>query len=281
MKSWPRHWQPDCGSPLAGACLDSPGTKIATTTNTQQTGPWAPQQQYLTDIFAKAQNLYNTGQPQYYPGSTVSPTTPNTQQSWSDIVNLANSGSPLLGAANAGALNTINGDYLNAGNPYLSALTQSNLDHVQPSVAGQFERSGRFGSNAYSSADSYALANALAPQVFGNYQNERGLQQQATNLAPSLNQANYLAPSMLQQVGSAQQAQGQAQLSDLVNQFNFNQNEPANWLQQYLALVTGNYGKDVVTTDQTAFQTPSLFQQVLNGVSTVSNAAQKVAAAGV
>ena len=203
MRSWPKHWRADNGWISGnGVCFDSGGTKTVSTTNTQQTGPWAPQQQYLTDIFAKAQNLYNAGAPQYYPNSTVTPTAPATQQAWTDIANLANNGSPVLDAANANALNTINGAYLNPGNPYIDAVTQSILGQVQPAVANQFSGSGRYQSTANSPVVAQAISDALAPQLFGNYKNERGLQQQAMGMAPSLTQANYLAPTMLEQAGS-------------------------------------------------------------------------------
>ena len=267
MRSWPKHWRADNGWISGnGVCFDSGGTKTVSTTNTQQTGPWAPQQQYLTDIFAKAQNLYNAGAPQYYPNSTVAPTAPATQQAWTDIANLANNGSPVLDAANANALNTINGAYLNPGNPYIDAVTQSILGQVQPAVANQFSGSGRYQSTANSPVVAQAISDALAPQLFGNYKNERGLQQQAMGMAPSLTQANYLAPTMLEQAGSQQQAQNQAQLTDLVNRFNYNQNEPYNWLQHYLGLVSGPYGSQMVETLQKPIQTPGIFDDVLAAI---------------
>lgn len=74
----------------------SSGGGTSTATTTQQTGPWLPQQSYLRDVFAQAQNLYygaNPGAgpngiqvpdpkttPQYFPGSTVAPLSSETQQ---------------------------------------------------------------------------------------------------------------------------------------------------------------------------------------------------------
>ena len=85
-------------------------------------------------------------------------------------------------------------------------------------------------------------------------------------LVPNLTQANYLAPTMLEQAGSQQQAQNQAQLTDLVNRFNYNQNEPYNWLQHYLGLVNGNYGSQMVETLQKPIQTPGIFDDVLAAI---------------
>jgi hypothetical protein len=52
-----------------------------------------------------------------------------------------------------------------------------------------------------------------------------------------------MAPSgVLSAVGTDQQAMNQAQLTDLVNRWNFNQNAPWNELVQYGQLVTGGFG---------------------------------------
>lgn len=45
-----------------------------TTTSTQNTTPWGPQQPYLEDIFTESQGLYQGTPPQYYPGMTYAPT---------------------------------------------------------------------------------------------------------------------------------------------------------------------------------------------------------------
>lgn len=50
------------------------GSKQAgTTTSTQNTTPWGPQQPYLEDIFSEAQGLYQGQPPIYYEGSTYAP----------------------------------------------------------------------------------------------------------------------------------------------------------------------------------------------------------------
>jgi hypothetical protein len=47
-----------------------------TTTSTQNTTPWAPQQPYLEDIFTESQGLYQGAPPQYYPGTTTAAINP-------------------------------------------------------------------------------------------------------------------------------------------------------------------------------------------------------------
>ncbi len=51
-----------------------------TETTTVRNDPWSGQQPYLQDLFGQAQNLYNQGYgSQYFPGSTVVPFSPDTQ----------------------------------------------------------------------------------------------------------------------------------------------------------------------------------------------------------
>ena len=72
-----------------------------TSTTTQQATPWAAQQPYLRDVFQQAQNLYQQGGQQYYPGDLVAPFAPAQQQAFDLITNRALSGSPqqdVLGA---------------------------------------------------------------------------------------------------------------------------------------------------------------------------------------
>ena len=154
--------------------MGSKNQPAGSTTSTGTSAPWAPQQPYLESIFGNAQNLYNTGGPQYYPSSTYSAFNPEQLNSLSAIENqapytqyqagLANQantalaggstnatnpgitsgvlqglGSTNLGLNNPGVgtlENFSSGDYLNGGaaNPYTQALSQSVLSSVVPSI---------------------------------------------------------------------------------------------------------------------------------------------------
>ena len=50
------------------------------TTTTQKADPWSGQQPYLKFGFNQAQNLYNSGGPQFYPGRTYVPFSGQTEQ---------------------------------------------------------------------------------------------------------------------------------------------------------------------------------------------------------
>lgn len=248
----------------------SSGGGTSTTTTTEQTGPWSPQQPYLLDAFAQARDQYYganpiTGPngiqmpdpnatPQYFPGSTVAPLSPETQQALQLQADRGRAGSPLLSTAQSEAERTLAGDYLSAGNPYLSQLMQSINDTVRQQVDSRFAASSRYGSPAYSEATARALADAVAPYVFQNYTNERTNMARAASNAPALAQADYGDIAALANAGSQRDAQAQAQLQDQINRWNFNQNKDATRLARYLAMIQGNYGS-TGTRSQVA-QTP-------------------------
>lgn len=68
-------------------------------TSTQRTEPWRGQQPYLTDIFQQAGNIYYGGGPQYYPGQTVAPFSPQSQLAMDLQTQMALGGDPTLAGA--------------------------------------------------------------------------------------------------------------------------------------------------------------------------------------
>ena len=71
------------------------GSKVTTT------APWENQQQFLTEGFKRAEDLYQQGMPQYYTGDTLADFDPEQRRSQASILNYARS--PRVGAMQAGA----------------------------------------------------------------------------------------------------------------------------------------------------------------------------------
>jgi len=69
------------------------GSKGSQTT-TQESTPWEGQQPYLKDLFTQAQNMFNAGPQEYYPGQTVAPFSPQTQTGMDMMTERAINGSP-------------------------------------------------------------------------------------------------------------------------------------------------------------------------------------------
>lgn len=100
------------------------------TTSTQKTEPWSGQQPYLNFGFQQAQNLYNTGGPQYYPNRTYVPFSSQTEQGLNMMQNRALQGSPVEQGMQQYVQNAmggwgptgefLRGRFLEQGNPYFT-----------------------------------------------------------------------------------------------------------------------------------------------------------------
>lgn len=80
----------------------------------------------------------------------------------------------------------VNGDYLNAGNPYQSDLDASIRSAVMPSINATFSNAGMAGSTMHQGMLMKGLTEGLAAPRYQSYQAERGNQQQAAGLLPTV-----------------------------------------------------------------------------------------------
>jgi len=247
------------------------GTTTTQSTQNVNMGPWQPQQQYVQNLFGRAENAYQNDPLQAYTGQIVAPLTGAQNQGLNNIINTASNGSPLLGASNNLAQNTLNGQYLNpSSNPYLQdtfnaasdAVTNAYQTATAPQTSSAMEAAGRYGSGAYGqmvNQNQKALGstlNNLAANIYGgNYQNERQNQLNTMNNTGNLMQNAYIDPNMLLQAGGIQQQQQQNVNNANYQQFQQNQMLPWQTIQMYQGLVNGNYGQSgtVNSTQQTPY----------------------------
>lgn len=198
-----------------------------TTTVTQEPAKFiAP---YYTQAASESQNLYNTFRPEYFPGSTFVPFSPESEVSLQAQTARAMQGSPLTASAQDQALKTIRGDYL-TGSPQL----QQELANISGRVNSQFARGGGY----RSSANQEILAREMADAALRNYQTERGFQQQAIGAAPALANQDYADIAALGQVGVAREDLFGRQLQDQMNYFNFMQQRDPQALDEYINRIT-------------------------------------------
>ena len=217
----------------------------STSTSTTSSEPSAFQKPYLQKGMDAATKLYNTPGPNYFPNSTVAGFSPTQNAAFGMGSSLANNGD--LSQAQQANQNILSGNVNN------DAVFNNIKSHVLPAVNSQFESAGRYGSGAQSDALSTGLTNAYAPYAAQQYSD-------ALNRAPMLHNAQWQNVQNLWQQGQQQQMQGQNELGDAVNRFNYNQDLPANKLRQYMGFVGGNYGTN--TTSTTPYNTPSIWGQV-------------------
>lgn len=218
-------------------------------------------------VLPTAQQQFQQGGASYFPGSTVAPFTTEQQAGLQMGANRAMSGSPLNAAAGGYLQNVLGGQYLNAANPNDSALWDSIQNKVLPGVNSQFSMAGRYGSGAHAGALSEGLTNAYAPYAFNQYNQERGLQQQAASMAPGQASTDYQDINALLGYGGMAQQQGQAELGDVVNRYNYYQNLPQQQLQQYANYVYGSpSGMNSTTTGTQPSNQPSGSQQAISAI---------------
>jgi hypothetical protein len=184
----------------------------------------------------------------------------------------------LLGTGASGMANTANGANL-MGNPFLDQtydqaagkLTDNWSTNIMPGIAAQFGQSGGAGTTMHSELATRAggeLGDSLASlgnQIYGgNYQQERDRQVNAqgnlanlganlygtgvnermnlANNAGAIRDAQFGDYDRLGDIGKSFEEQQGKVLEDDINRWNFMQNRDLANLQDYMAMVTGNYG---------------------------------------
>ena len=173
---------------------------------------------YLKFAASEAKNLYQ-GMPQV--PSTLAPEQSLYSQQAIDLAaQRATYGSPLMGAAQAEQLATIQGREVN---PFLAgALDQTNriaadeyLRNIQ-ALQSQASSAGRYGSAAMGqqagqAQDIFArnLQEAAGRLAYQSAEAERGRQVQASQFAPTMASTDYADIQRLLQAGQAQEAYGQ------------------------------------------------------------------------
>jgi hypothetical protein len=181
-----------------------------------QVEPPAYAKPFLEFGLSEAKNLYNSGNPNYYPESTVVGFSPETEMALQGIRDEALDPNSMTSQAQGIVQQNLMGT-----NPLLSAAFKPAIDQV----TSQFAKSGRYGSGA----NQQALASALAPMAYQ-------AQQDALAQAP---QAALMDEKLLTGVGQAKEDLSQAYLQDSINRFNFEQNQPMQNLKDYMAIVGG------------------------------------------
>ena len=217
---------------------------------------------YILTGLEEAKGLYNEGAPDYYPGQTyIDPSSQSTS-----AMGLAEAralgGNPLVPAAQAQQLSTIQGDRLSAGNPYFADMMASSarpavteFNKAINNVTSTASQAGRYGSGAMDQMAGTAssnLANQLTSRAaelgYNNYNAERGRQDQAIASAPQMAQADYTDINQLANVGQTSEGYTRDALQGDINRYEYGVNAPQQQLQSYLSAA---YGAPTGTTSTT------------------------------
>ncbi len=224
-------------------------SKSAGTQTTQQiTEPWQVQSPYLEKGFQRAEELFNSDVPNYYPNQTYVPFANETETALQLAKARATQGNPLLNKSQTYADNVMSGAFLNPStNPYLNNLFNTMSDKVKAGVNSNVSLAGRYGSPAHTGMMTDSLGN-LANQVYAdNYNRERAVMDSMSGRAPALGEMDYNDIAKLQTVGSAREELAERQLGDAMKRFEFEQRKPYEKLREYQASVGGPFGTSTST----------------------------------
>lgn len=222
------------------------------TTTVQNNDPWGPAQPYLKGGLSDLSKWYASDYGrQYFPGSTVVPFNPMTEQALGMTASRAMAGSPLISAAQQQNLATQRGDFLNPNsNPYLSQTFDLAAGKVRGALDSQFNNSGNYGSSMHQGAMAEQMGDLATKMYGGQYDAERNRQIQATLFAPQLAQQDYYDAGRLAAVGDAYQQQAGNYVNDAMQRWNFYQNAPYQRLQNYFGVLNptaSGYGTSTST----------------------------------
>lgn len=195
-----------------------------TETTTQTSAPWKAQQPYLTQGFERASRWVLDDPREFYPFSTVVPFAPETRAAMGRY--------SAFGKRPPDELYGSAGDFVNA------ALTGENdaiFSSFRPQIDSAFAMGGRFGGTARAEALGRGFANAALPYA-----------QLAPQLAGAREAAQLGRIGVTAQVGAQDEAMAARRLGERMQRFDFAQNERQRRLEDYMRLITGNYGSQTI-----------------------------------
>lgn len=229
------------------------------------TVPWKEQIPYMMEFFKRAQERSDIPL-EYYPDSTVAPRQQGNILANQAAVGRAQEGYKTLAAGDESLQDTLSGRYLDPEtNPWLTATTQmaqrrfmEPVAQLQANLDAKFVGSGQRTTNRSAMAAADKLNSRItqglgdiSTSIYGqNYQAERGRMMQANSLVPA--QANAFSTETMstRMAGLDDQSYAQQQLNDMVNRFNFDQQEPDQRLDRFGSRVKqtpdGAYGTRTV-----------------------------------
>lgn len=225
--------------------------------------PWGPQQPYLENMFGYAQNLYNQGPQQFYPGQTW--VDPNQLELLGRTNALGYSTGPQLNQLIGGAQGSLGQALAGGMNPYLEnylrmgsrEIGQNFTEQILPGIQTAAIAQGGLGGSRQGVAE--GLASERASQSMEDFTTRllseaygQGLRQQAEAWRQTPEMANLgLMPSNQQMaLGALYRGDTEQMLGDAYGRWGFEQQAPWNLLNQYQDVVGGQQYGGTATTNQ-------------------------------
>lgn len=234
------------------------GSKQTQTTNqttTQRRSPYSAR--VVNQQLGAAENVYQNrlNSPSFYPGQSVTDFNPYSTQAMEGMASRAQAGSPLVRNAQGVVNDTLQGNYLNAGNPYFASMANRITENVLPSITAQWAGAGRgTGNNQVVEAASQGLGDAIGQLAYQNYGQERANQMAAIGMAPQLAAQDYYDLERLDQVGQVYEGKERERIADAMARWQAGQDQESNALREYMGFtepINQAYGTQVGNTQGT------------------------------
>ena len=212
------------------------GRSTVTNVTDNTPNPWAPAQPYLSGGLSDMSRWYRSGaDTQPFPGNSVAPMNQDTMNALGMVASRAQAGSPLTAAAQQQLQNTASGQYLSPeSNPFLKDNFNLGANRLQSQLNSRFNSSGNINSSA-AQGESANAYNQLAAQMYGGaYNNARDNQIQSAMFAPQMAAQDYADAGQMGNVGRALESQAGQNLTDAMQRYQFQQQQPYNRLMSYL-----------------------------------------------
>lgn len=223
------------------------------TTTTTELPQWA--QPYAQQLLNRGANLSNQNMP-VYTGQRTADMNGMQTAGMNMIQQRAQNGSPVVNAGQQNLTDTLNGTYLNSGNPYLSkaidAASQDvtrNYDAAVNGTDANFARSGAFGGSAWQQAqqgNAHELANTLGNLSTNMHMQDYGQERQnqigAQQTALAYGAQPYMDAQQLMGAGATQFGYDQQKLTDAQNLFNEQAQSPYKSLDVLANTIRGAVG---------------------------------------
>ena len=247
------------------------------------TGPWEPQVPYILGGFSAAKELYDRGAPAYYPKETLAGFDPS--QDVAQKATLGYAMGPRTTAQQAAAENRLiqglSGEVDTARfDPvmdYLGREMKSNLEtDVLPGIRqslvqyqpGGSTRGDLVQAQAISRANQQMLDKA-AQLTYGAYSDAQDRAIQYGQMYPSIMAAPLSTYQAIGDVGAARRAMTQEAINRDMARYQYEAAAPQRALQDYMAMITGQYGSTSAgsgSTIQTGQQQPNQLLPVLGNI---------------
>jgi len=226
-----------------------------TTTQVQKADPWAGQQPYLTDLYRQAQQQFQAGPQQFYPGRTYAEASPTTFQAENLQRQAALAQAGLgYGSIVPGFQQALMSPAQRFQDPMLQEALAANLRPIEETGSRLLQQTrrgatqaGQLGGTRQAILESEVMKDItqkqadVARQMYGDVYGDIVKSQAATlGLSGDIMRTFALPAQTLAQVGAAETAREQQAINEARARFEFGQKAPAEALQRYAGLTTGN-----------------------------------------